>query len=64
MVSLSSFHCPLSTHVVFLYIITNCKLLDALEGNNNKELSLKEVLPSRGKSTPLSGAAAEGSSSQ
>ena len=44
MMSLDSSQCPLSTHVVCLYIITNCRHLDALEGNN-KGLSLKEELP-------------------
>ena len=42
MVSLDSSPCPLSTHVVCLSIITNCKLLDVLEGNN-KELLLGGV---------------------
>jgi hypothetical protein len=43
---LDSSQCPLSSHVVCAYIITNYKLLDGLEGNN-KELFLKEELPPR-----------------
>ena len=43
---MDSSQCPLSTHIVLLCITTNCKLLDAFEGNN-KELLLKEELPSR-----------------
>ena len=46
MMSLDSSPCPLSIQVVCLYIISNCKLLDASEG---KELFLKGELPSRGK---------------
>ena len=45
-ISLDSSQCPLSSHVVCAYIITNYKLLDGLEGNN-KELFLKEELPPR-----------------
>ena len=46
MVPLGSSQCPLSTHIVCLYIITKFKLLDPLEGNN-KELSLKQEFPPR-----------------
>ena len=42
--SLDSSRCPLSMHVVCLYILTNCEPWDALEGNN-KGLFLKEELP-------------------
>ena len=41
-------------HVVHLYIITNCKLLDALE-KNNKELFLKEELPPQASSLEWTG---------
>jgi hypothetical protein len=46
MVSLESSQCPLSTHAVCLYTVTNCKCLGALEGNN-KQLPWKEELPPR-----------------
>ena len=42
LVSLDSSQCPLSTHVICLYIITNCKLLYASEGDKKGAVFAKK----------------------
>ena len=45
MVSLDSSQCLLSAHVVCVCILTNCKLLDALEWNKSGAVLGVELLP-------------------
>lgn len=45
MTSLDSCQCPLSAHIDYLYIITHCKLLNALEANNKEMFLIEELSP-------------------